>query len=97
MVYVYEVPEKLTNGFCGKGPNLVPFPNVDFFYESEPPADRVMLAAFIRSKRYVNRLARYLVLSTIPGMSFILEPNGGRPTRAAGNTNIDPEPPQAAA
>ena len=74
MIFVYELPmrDKLANGYCFGGGVPINFLNVDWFSE-----DAVMsikdCKSFIKSKGYYKPNARFLVLSTLPGRSFVIE------------------------
>ncbi|AKU43498.1 hypothetical protein CPT_Sansa94 [Caulobacter phage Sansa] len=74
-VRVYQLPPKLTAGFCFGGGNPISFLNVDWF---NIPAgmqipDREQLAAMIRSKGYYHPAARFMVMVDEPGEIFIIE------------------------
>lgn len=69
MIYVYELPTKLSNGFCFSGPNPVVFANVDFMntpdgtWGGKVPT-REEMRAFIKGKKYYNPRCAYLVVGT---------------------------------
>lgn len=76
MIRIYRLPEKLTNGFCFNGGNAIEFLNVDWFDEPPPHVaiTRAELEREIRSKRYYDPAARFLVLDDRPGETFVLGP-----------------------
>ncbi|MCV9940885.1 hypothetical protein OIU35_31430 [Boseaceae bacterium BT-24-1] len=69
-VRVYEMPDKLTNGYCFGGGVPITFMNVDWF--EHPIGDRTDLETFIKSKRYYNPAKRFLVQSDEPNFTFTL-------------------------
>lgn len=72
---VYRLPEKLTDGFCFGGGRPIAFLNVDWF--NSPPdftPTREQLESEIKRKLYYDPKARFLVLDTRPGESFVIEP-----------------------
>ena len=72
-VRVYRLPAKLTNGYCFGGGVPITFMNVDWF--EAPIADgRDVLTDFIRSKRYYDPAARFLVQSDHPDFTFTIAP-----------------------
>jgi hypothetical protein len=72
-VRVYELPTKLTGGYCGSSGVPICFLNVDWFEAA--PNDREGLEVFIRGKRYYDAAKTYLVLADDPRLTFTL----GRP------------------
>ncbi|EJL33240.1 hypothetical protein PMI01_02202 [Caulobacter sp. AP07] len=75
-IRVYRLPPKLTNGFCFDGGNPIEFLNVDWFGVpgSVAPPSRDELATMIRSKIYYDPSAKFLVLDTRPGETFVIDP-----------------------
>lgn len=74
MLYIYQLPPRLSDGYCfGPGKPIV-FLNVDWF-QVTPEQDREELKKFILSKRYIKPGFKYLVL--IPSLSetFLVEPD----------------------
>lgn len=69
-VRVYELPAKLTNGFCFRGGVPITFLNVDWF--EHPIGDRPGLEEFIRTKNYFKPGRRFLVQSDEPEFTFML-------------------------
>jgi hypothetical protein len=67
-VYVYQLPEKLTNGFCMKGGVPIIFDNVDWFEDNSGCEES--LINFIKQKRYIRSGRRYLILKG--NSSFII-------------------------
>lgn len=72
-VRVYRLPARLTDGYCfGRGVPIT-FTNVDWF-EMSLADGRPALEEFIRSKRYFDPSASYLVLGDHPDFTFTMEP-----------------------
>ena len=71
-VRVYRLPTKLTNGYCFGGGVPIAFTNVDWF-EASISDGRDVLADFVRSKRYYDKTARFLVLADDPALTFTIE------------------------
>ena len=71
-IYVYRLPETLTDGFCFGGGRPISFLNVDWF-ETIASDGRAPLIMFIKAKRYYIAKARYLVLSDHPDFTFTIE------------------------
>ena len=78
MIYVYVLPERLSNGFCFGGPVPIVFGNVDWFNDvgmlGSPPLTKEQLSSYIRGKRYYDPERKYLVLGdrltfTLTGVS----------------------------
>ncbi|MDG4903163.1 hypothetical protein P9279_21885 [Mesorhizobium sp. WSM4962] len=74
---VYRLPPKLTNGYCFGGGVPITFMNVDWF-EAAIDEGRGRLEAFIKSKRYYDATARFLVLADHPDLTFVIEPEVSR-------------------
>jgi len=72
---VYRLPTKLTNGYCFGGGVPITFLNVDWF-EALIDDGRAPLEAFIKSKRYYDATARFLVLADHPDLTFVIEAAG---------------------
>lgn len=72
-VRVYQLPAKLTNGYCFGAGVPITFQNVDWF-EAVIADGREPLAAFIKSKRYYHRALRFLVLADHPDLTFTIDP-----------------------
>jgi hypothetical protein len=68
-VRVYQLPEKLTNGFCFGAGVPITFINVDWFgaFVTDGKDD---LERVIRAKRYIKPGNKYLVLSDHPDFTF---------------------------
>lgn len=72
-IHVYRLPAKLSNGYCfGRG-NPIDFLNVDWF-DAVISECREPLVTFIKSKRYFDRAARFLVLADHADLTFTIEP-----------------------
>jgi hypothetical protein len=71
-VHVYRLPTKLNDGYCFDGGKPVPFANVDWF-DATLDMPREELIEFIKSKRYYDPRARFLVLGTNPKLTFTIE------------------------
>ncbi|MBY0259124.1 hypothetical protein [Methylobacterium sp.] len=74
-VRVYELPERLTDGYCFGGGKPILFLNVDWF-EAIVSDGAERLTSFIKSKQYYRPHARFLVLGDAPGFTFVIEPEG---------------------
>lgn len=73
-VRIYRLPDRLTNGYCFGGGNIIPFLNVDWF--EGPIADgRIGLIEFVRKKQYFDPTARFLVIGDDPQFTFLIEPS----------------------
>jgi hypothetical protein len=72
-VRVYRCPEKLTDGYCFGGGQPITFTNVDWF-ETLVSEGRKGLEDFIRSKRYFDPKARFLVLADHRDLTFTIDP-----------------------
>lgn len=75
-VRVYRIPEKLTDGYCFGSGVPITFLNVDWFNAlGSGPLDKDNLITFIKSKRYYDPKARFLVLGDHPDLTFVIEPS----------------------
>lgn len=72
-VRVYQLPVKLTDGYCFGGGKPILFLNVDWF-EAIVSDGVERLTAFIKGKAYYRPHARFLVLGDAPGFTFVIEP-----------------------
>lgn len=72
-VYVYELPERLTDGYCFGGGRPIRFQNVDWFDVpvNEP---RDILVGFVKRKQYFRADRRFLVLGDRPELTFTIDP-----------------------
>lgn len=62
--WVYELPEKMSDGFCFGGGTPITFLNVDWFHvPSEMAVEK--LTEFLRGKRYVKPGRKYLVIGPL--------------------------------
>ena len=78
---VYELPEKLTDGFCFNGGKSITFKNVDWF-DGPPPEMMSMMGNLkltrndvirqIKEKRYYNPSKKYLVLCNDDNYTFTI-------------------------
>ena len=57
---VYELPEKLTNGFAFRAQSI-PFMNVDWFNCADIISNGNLIQ-FVKDKRYYNRTKDYIIL-----------------------------------
>jgi hypothetical protein len=74
-IRVYRLPTKLTNGFCFGGGQPIEFLNVDWFQIPEHvQVTRDELEKMIKAKIYWDPHARFLVLDSRPGETFVIEP-----------------------
>jgi hypothetical protein len=69
-MWVYRLPEKLSNGYCFGGGVPITFTNVDWFGGS-PEMGRAEVEKFIRGKRYCTPGHKYLVVSETPERTFM--------------------------
>ena len=62
--FVYEMPEKLSDGFCFGGGKPITFMNVDWFHV---PADMTVekLTEFLKTKRYIKPGRKFLVVGPL--------------------------------
>jgi hypothetical protein len=76
MIYVYRLPEKMSDGYCFGKVVPITFTNVDWFDGEGYPAGptRSDLEAFIKSKRYYDPNRRFLVIGAVPKHVFAIEP-----------------------
>lgn len=71
MLYVYRLPDKLSNGYCFGGWVPITFLNVDWFGGApELPISDVV--SFVKGKRYYDPTARFLVVGS--AFAFTIEP-----------------------
>ena len=70
-VRVYELPAKLTNGFCARGPVPIAFANVDWF-EATPHQSRHDLEVAVRRRPYFRGDRAFLVLADDPSLTFTI-------------------------
>lgn len=68
---VYQLPKRLTNGYCMAGPKPITFLNVDWFEVIEPTTQEE-LAEFIKGKRYYSGEYSYLVICDSPAYTFTI-------------------------
>lgn len=73
-VRIYEMPEKLTNGFCFGGGVPITFKNVDWFEVMEKSSAEGLIE-YIEGKPYAKNNARLLVLGDHPDFVFTLPRN----------------------
>lgn len=71
--HVYRLPAKLTHGYCFDGGHPIAFQNVDWF-DAPIKATHDDLLTFIKTKRYFDPAARFLVLADSPDLTFVIEP-----------------------
>lgn len=69
MIYVYELPAKLSNGFAFGAGVPITFKNVDWF-NGHDSMTRIDIEKFIRGKRYFKDGLKFLVLSDDPNFTF---------------------------
>lgn len=69
MVFVYRLPERLSDGYCFGGGRPITFQNMDWFNGIEG-MDRAMLEKEVSRKVYVEPGVTYLVLSPENDLSF---------------------------
>lgn len=65
MLYVYQLPQKLSNGYCFAGPVPITFGNVDWLYTPEESMTRQESEEFLRGKNYFKNApkgTKFLVL-----------------------------------
>lgn len=74
-VRVYELPQRLTDGYCFGGGRPIMFLNVDWF-EAIVSDGAECLTSFIKGKAYYRPHARFLILGEAPGFTFVIEPEG---------------------
>ena len=69
-MWVYRLPEKLSNGYCFGAGVPITFTNVDWF---GGPAEmtRAEIETFVRGKRYCTPGHKYLVVSETPERTFM--------------------------
>jgi hypothetical protein len=72
MVRVYRMPEHLTEGHCFGVGVPISFLNVDWFTH-DPEEGRAPLEKFIRTKRYFDPGASFLVIGDHPDLCFVME------------------------
>lgn len=76
MIYVYQLPDKLSDGYCFGAGRPITFTNVDWFegggYDHEPTKDD--LISFIQKKRYYKPDRRFLVIGAKPEHTFTIDP-----------------------
>ena len=76
-VRVYRLPAKLTDGYCFGGGRPITFINVDWF--EVPIIDgRPRLVEFIKTKRYYDPAAQFLVIGDHPDFTFSIFPEAPR-------------------
>jgi hypothetical protein len=87
-LHIYRLPDALNDGYCFGGGNPIPFQNVDFFdvacaccsvkLDGAGQMRRDQIEEFIRTKRYFDPAARFLILSPPghPALTFTIEPAG---------------------
>lgn len=76
MVYVYELPDELSTGYCFGGGRPITFVNVDWFNGIDGMT-REMLETEVRGKLYIRPGKSYLVLSPDNDISFTLKKTVG--------------------
>ncbi|WP_316859953.1 hypothetical protein [uncultured Cohaesibacter sp.] len=62
MVFVYELPKKLSSGFCFGSGQQIPFLNVDWFNGFDGVTE-MDLINHVKSKSYIKHGQTYLILS----------------------------------
>lgn len=63
LIYVYELPEKLTDGYCFGGGKPIVFKNVDWFGNGGMTStSTVEIESFIKQKQYYHKDKKYLVI-----------------------------------
>ena len=72
-VRVYRCPQRLTDGYCFGAGVPITFTNVDWF-EASILGGRPELEAFIKTKRYFDPTARFMVLGDHPNLTFTIDP-----------------------
>ena len=70
-VRIYQLPHKLTAGYCFGAGRPIEFRNVDWF-EALIEADHAGLTEFIKTKQYYSPDRQYLVLADDPSMTFTI-------------------------
>lgn len=68
-IRVYQLPEKLTNGYCFGGGNPITLLNVDWC-EYHETGSRVDLEEFLQGKMYIKPGVKFLVISNKPEFTF---------------------------
>jgi hypothetical protein len=73
MVFVYALPERMSDGFAFGGPKPITFGNVDWFngFDGMTESD---LKSFVSRKRYAKQHNRLLILSPDNGIAMIITP-----------------------
>lgn len=72
-IHVYRLPRQLSDGYCfGRG-NEVSFLNVDWF-DAVIAEGREPLTKFIKTKRYYDPAAGFLVLADHSELTFTINP-----------------------
>lgn len=85
MIYVYELPERMSNGFCFGGGKPITFKNVDWF-NSFDGITKEHIEASVKEKIYAVEGKRFLVCSPDNDISFTFY--GTRPAhQALGGSN----------
>lgn len=72
-IRVYKLPTKLTDGYCFGAGMPITFQNVDWF-ETMDSTGQAGLTEFIRTKRYFDPRARFLVIGDKPEFTYTIEP-----------------------
>lgn len=75
MVFVYLLPEKLSDGFCFSGGRPITFTNVDWF-NGVDGMTREMLEKEVRKKYYAIPGSNFLVMSPENNLSFTFTVEG---------------------
>lgn len=73
-VRVYELPTKLTDGFCHGGGRPIAFVNVDWF-EAIVASGPEHLIRFIKGKQYYKPHRSYVVIGDHPDFTFRISPD----------------------
>lgn len=81
MIYVYRLPEKMSDGYCFGDDKLIQFQNVDWFNSpSETMGFGEMTLAdmreFIEGKNYARSGDSLLVVDTVDDFTMLIHVNG---------------------
>lgn len=77
-IHVYRMPDKLSDGYCfGTGRTII-FVNVDWF-DAVIAQGQAPLIQFIKTKRYFDPRARFLIIADDPTLTFTIDPASKAP------------------
>lgn len=80
MIYVYKLPEKLSNGFCNSTPKPITFGNVDWFNSPSEMGEGEQISKpdfieLIAQKNYAQNREPLLVVDTHGDYSMLIKFN----------------------